>query len=118
MTKREYLEKVNNQIVDNKKVSKISAVYGTEIPEIIQRIVSGNSKSIFFEDGTRIISYYEMLSAKEDLHIDFEQLKMIPVADCGENDFIVFHFSTGKWSKYNIIEEIVFKRKDTLGELL
>lgn len=43
---------------------------------------------------------------------------MIPVIDCGENDFIVYHTAEGNWSKFNIIEECVFKKRATLGELL
>ena len=41
----------------------------------------------------------------------------IPLIDCGENDFIVYHFVDKIWSKFNIIDETVFK-KNSLKELL
>ena len=43
---------------------------------------------------------------------------MIPLADCGENDFIVYHFTDGSWSKFNIIDETEFKKRNALDEIL
>ena len=38
--------------------------------------------------------------------------------DCGENDFIVYHFKENYWSKFNIIDEVEFGKKETLREVL
>ena len=43
---------------------------------------------------------------------------MIPLIDCSDNDFIVYHFDSKTWSKFNIIDECVFKEKESLDELL
>ena len=55
---------------------------------------------------------------KNDLHVSFRDKEIIPLIDCGENDFIVYHFMDKIWSKFNIIDETVFKKKNSLEELL
>ena len=66
----------------------------------------------------RILSYKEILNAEYDLHVDFKTKQMIPLADCGDNDFVVYHFDTHEWSKFNIIDEVTFKKRKTLAEVL
>lgn len=45
------------------------------------------------------------------MHIAFKDKGIIPLVDCGENDFIVYHFKAKIWSKFNIIDETVFQKK-------
>lgn len=118
MTKKEYLESVLKSNIDDSKVGKVESLYGRKMPDIIRRIVSNNDEAEFFDDGIRFLSLNEILDAETDLHINFSALGMIPIADCGENDFIVYHFKDHTWSKFNIIDETVFKKKADLLELL
>lgn len=118
MTKKEYVAQLPAKKTDEKKVSKVQDIYGTEIPDIVKKIISNNDESIFFDDDYRILSYQEVVDAETDLHVDFKAKGVIPLADCGENDFIVYHFNDGIWSKFNIIDETVFKKKNTIEELL
>lgn len=118
MTKQEYLEKVLRTVIDDVKVSKVQKVYGCKLPEIIQKIVSTNDETIFFDDDTRILSLNEIIDAEKDLHVDFISKKIIPLADFGENDFIVYHFDDNIWSKFNIVDETMFKKRHDLSELL
>ncbi len=51
---------------------------------------------------------------KNDLHVSFKDKEIIPLIDCGENDFIVYHFMDKIWSKFNIIDETVLRRRTAL----
>lgn len=118
MEKKDYLSKVGEAKIDPKKVEKVNKLYGGAMPDIIQRIVSYGQESVFFDDGVRILSYEEIIDAEKDLHIEFARKGIIPIADCGENDFIVYHFKDNIWSKFNIVDESVFKKKKSIEELL
>ena len=80
-------------------------------------IISVCDKTLFI-DGTRLLTYNEILGAEEDLGVNFIQLHLLPLFDCGENDFIVYNISKNRWSLFNIIDECVFKETKTLEELL
>lgn len=118
MDKKEYLAKLEAVSIDAKKVEKIGELYSVDLPEILQKIISFAKETVFFDDGSRILSYDEIVDAEKDLHIEFKRKGIIPVADCGENDFIVYHYNDSIWSKFNIIDESVFKKKKTIEELL
>ena len=98
MTKKEYMEQLPGKSIDAKKVEEIEAIYHAVLPELVKKIVSNADESIFFEDEYRILSYKEIADAQVDLHVDFKSKGLIPLADCGENDFIVYHFADGSWS--------------------
>ena len=49
---------------------------------------------------------------------DFDAKKILPLIDCGDNDFIVFHIGTNKWSRFNIVDECIFKERDSLEDVL
>ena len=118
MTRKEYIVAISKCDIDSDIISQIESVYGCSLPVAIKRMLSCSGESVFFDDGYRTLSVAEILDAEKDLHVDFGALRMIPVIDCGENDFIVYHTAEGNWSKFNIIEECVFKKRATLGELL
>lgn len=118
MTQKRYLECVSQKKIEEKKVLDIQKVYGAELPDLIKKIISNSDEPVFFDDGVRILSFKEILNAEKDLHVDFQSKGIIPIADCGENDFIVYHFKEAFWSKFNIIDEISFKKVKGVGELL
>ena len=117
MTAKEYFESITKKEIDLGKVEKIQNIYNKVLPEEVQRIVSNAESSIFLDD-VRILSYKEILNAEYDLYVDFKTKQMIPLADCGDNDFVVYHFDTHEWSKFNIIDEVTFKKRKTLAEVL
>lgn len=117
MNKQEYLQTLDNIEIDINMVSTVEKIYEGQISDIAKRIIS-NSKSTIFIDETRLLSYNEILDAEEDLGVNFIQKQLLPLFDCGDNDFIVYHISNGKWSLFNIIDECVFKNASSFEELL
>lgn len=118
MKKKEYLDWLANKNVDKKRVKKIQEVYRLILPVIIQKIISNNDESIFFDDEYRILSFREIVDANYDLHVDFKGKGLIPLVDCGENDFIVYLSNEEIWAKFNIVDETIFRRKNTIEEML
>ena len=118
MTGKEYLRSLVNVKKDKKKAKKISDIYTNNLPDIIMKIVSNGEKTIFLDNGIRALSYDEIVDAERDLHVEFGNNGMIPLFDCGENDFIVYHFSNDKWSKFNIVDKVVFKTREKLEDLV
>ena len=111
MTRKQYIEQLKITPINNKVVDLIKNAYGQELPVELQQMVSFSQESIFFDDEYRTLSIEEILEAQTDLHVDFEGQSIVPVADCGENDFIVYHINDKIWSKYNIIDGISYKRR-------
>lgn len=118
MTKKEYLLLLEKGSINSSRIQEVQKIYKNELPEIIKKIVSYSENSIFFDDGYRVLSFQEIIDAEHDLHIGFAEMNIIPIMDCGENDFIVYHLKSNMWSKFNIIDESVFKKKTELNELL
>jgi len=118
MVRKDFLDYISSKKVDEKLVEKINSIYGGVFPELVNMIVSNSKETLFFDDEYRVLSYDEIADAEQDLHVDFKEKKIIPLIDCGENDFIVYHFEDNIWSKFNIIDETVFKKKASLGDLL
>lgn len=118
MTKQEYLQSVNRFAIDQNKLQTIYAIYTGRFPETLERIISGSNESVFFDDDTRILSFAEMVDAEQDLHIDFKRKELMPIADCGDNDFIVYDYANNVWAKFNIVDETIFMKRAELGELL
>ena len=65
-----------------------------------------------------ILSYAEIVDAEKQLHVAFKDKGMIPLIDCGENDFIVYHFEKEIWSKFNIVDETVFAKRNSVEDIL
>ncbi|MCD7855345.1 MAG: hypothetical protein LUG66_06995 [Clostridiales bacterium] len=118
MTKKEYLKEIGKCKISTERVRKLEDIYEYKICETIKQIISYSDKSVFFDDGSRILSFSEIAEAENDLHVDFIKLKIIPVVDCGENDFIVYHFDSNSWSLFNIIDECTFKERASIDKLL
>lgn len=118
MTKKDFLSEIATCNVDQERVSKIEKVYNNTLPGTVKLLISFSEESVFFDDGCRTLSFSEIVDAEKDLHVNFVKLGILPLFDCNENDFIVYHFDEKNWSKYNIVDECSFKEKDTLDELL
>lgn len=118
MTSKEYIMLLNEHKNDSITVKKIEKKYGTTLPNIIKRIISCSDETVFLDNDYRILSVNEVENAENDLHVNFKEKGIIPIVDCGDNDFIVYHFNDDFWSKFNIIDEIIFKKKESFEDML
>lgn len=110
-------EKVSN---DNLKVVKERYPSLNLSSEELKYLLSAmKDEPIFFDDEEfyRLLSIQELLDAEEDMNVGFEKIAIIPLIDCGDNDFVSFDSISSKWCKYNIAEEFEFSVKNSLREL-
>ncbi len=100
-------------------VSKIESAFGCSLSPECKRVLSLNEDGDIFDDDDirRLMSTSEILSASQELHVDFHAVGIVPVVDCGDNDFAAYNFKKGKWCKYNIVENCMFSEKETFAEL-
>lgn len=73
---------------------------------------------MFLDNSYRLLSYDEILNAEEELQVEFGKQGILPLIDRGENDFISYGTKDGTWFVFNIVDEIKFKEKESLSELL
>lgn len=118
MDKKEYFQHLAKAEINHEKVQRVYSVYKMDLPETVRKIVSNSDETVFFDNDIRILSMEEIMNADRDLHVNFVERGMIPIADCGENDFIVYHSADRMWSKFNIIDEIAFRKKNSVEELI
>lgn len=117
MTMANIIKSISSTEVDKKKATKLQKTYATEFPEIVLQMVT------YFADGDfagdyRFLSFNEVIHAEADLHVPFRKLKMIPLVDCGDNDFIAYSFGEDLWLRFNVVEEVAFGKKKNLSEIL
>ena len=118
MTGKEYLSSLANVTYDKDKIDVIESLYTKDLTEIILKMISNADEPIFLDDDSRILSYSEIVDAEKDLHVKFKEKGIIPLVDCGDNDFIVYQFNNRKFSKFNIVDETIFKEKQSIEEIL
>ena len=116
MTGNDFLQQLKHTEINESSVKTIEIKYNCRLPMFIQEIISASQECIFLDNDWRILSVKEILDAPEDLHVDFVELRILPLIDTGENNFIVYCLEKEDWSKFNIIDECFFKNKRTLDD--
>ncbi|MCM1167367.1 MAG: hypothetical protein NC299_16195 [Lachnospiraceae bacterium] len=117
MKRSEYLTAAAECELNESVIKRVEDKYKCRLPDIVKHIISFSQESIFFDDGYRCLSLDEIVDAEIDLHVDFLERQIIPLFDCGENDFIVYNFASLSWSKFNIVDDCTFKTRKYINEL-
>lgn len=116
----ERLDEINTIQVNEPFIQQIENIYRNELPEEVKRIVSLSGETMFYNDKPilRGLSNSEILNASEDLEVDFVSQSLLPVFDIGDNDFAAYDFSERCWCLFNIIDEIKFRKSNSLLTVL
>ena len=115
---QDYLDSIENVNVDSELISSIEREYDAELTEYVKKIISFDANGYFFGECKRLLSANEILTADEELHVNFKELKMIPIFDIGDNDFILYSFEDDMWKLFNIVDRCEFDQNSDLSELL
>lgn len=118
MTKKEYISVIESSNIDNIKNEAICKKYNFELSELMGKIISVADEVVFFDDGYRAMAYKEILNANDEYNVDFVGLGIIPIIDCYDNDYIVYCIGENKWAKFNLYENVLFKKRDSLEALM
>ena len=117
MNKNQFLLVADAAQVNEKALKKITKLYGEIKSAQIKKVLSIQTDTLFFDDY-RLLAHDEIINANEELHVNFTSKRILPLIDCGENDFIVYNLLKNNVSKFNIVDETFFKERATLNDLL
>ncbi|MCD8372752.1 MAG: hypothetical protein LUD27_05580 [Clostridia bacterium] len=75
-----------------------------------------NADPLFFDDDMfyRLLSLQEVLDCESDMNVPFRRIGLMPLIDCGDNDFICYDFRNHGWCKFNIAEEFKYSAKRSI----
>jgi len=120
MNTNDFLKQATEQSIHENLIQPLEQLYGTAFDENLRRALSVNPSGGFIEsvDILRLLSNREMLNANAELGVDFIHLRIIPVFDTGDNDYIVCDLTDNSWCKFNIVDSIKFMQNQTLAILL
>jgi len=120
MNLKKILSNLNDIVINGNFVQDVERLYKAELPESVKKILSLNRETNFYEDKPllRGLSQSEILNADDDLSVGFQGMRLLPMFDIGDNDFIVYSVSENRWCQFNIVDEIAFKDAEELSELL
>lgn len=118
MTKQEYIDNVKKYPENSERIRAISDIYGTEITGQIAQIVSFADNADFIGEERRAFSFNEILSAAKEYDIDFKALGIIPIIDAYDNELIVYVIADNIWAKYSMSDDVLFKKRTSLEEIL
>lgn len=118
MTKQEYIDSVSKYPENKDRITEISNLYGSKINGIIAKIISFADQADFIGEERRALSYNEILNAPKEYDTNFKELGIIPIIDAYDNDFIVYIIGEKVWAKFSLSDEVLFKRRSTLEEIL
>lgn len=113
----DFFDMISNAEIDDMRVKELEKIYGLAIPMTIKSIVSIADEPIFVEEY-RVLSFAEIADADDDLEVNFSERHLLPVVDCGDNDFIVYDLGKECWTKFNIIELCAFSPKKDLAQIM
>lgn len=118
MTKKEYLDNVKTSHIDSERIKVIENLYHAVIDGIIANAISYSGTIDFFDEERRALSFDEIKNADSIFGATFVGNRLVPVIDAYDNDFIVYSIDEGKWGKVNLSDMIMFKKRDTLDEVI
>lgn len=100
-------------------INYLEAKYDCKLTAEARRVFSVcGEEAIFYGDDTgfRIMSQNEILNAKDN--IINEDMKLIPIIDYYDNDYLVYIVENKKWGFYHCIDNLIFREFDTFKEFL
>lgn len=118
MNKSEYLQSVRKCKLNLDRIQKADEIYGTEIPEMLGKVISYAGEVSFLDEERRVLSFEGIIYASEDLGIDFVAKRIIPVIDAYDLNYIVYMLEEKKWAIYNVCDDDVYKEDCDLENIL
>ncbi len=115
----EFLTKVNEKQDINKNLNVVEKKFSPlkiSSGEAQKLVCAVQSEPIFFDDDNfyRLLSLHEILDAESDMKISFKKLGVLPLIDCGDNEFLCYDLKNHNWCKFNIADEFKYSTKKSI----
>ena len=114
--KNEFLQIVNDAVVDEDLVNKLEEKYNHTFPTLVKKIISLSNEPIFGEDW-RNLQYVEILDPEKTLKYNFAERNQIPLLDVFDNNYLVFDYSDSLWKAVNLTDEVEYDEAEDLSSL-
>lgn len=87
-------------------------------PSLKSIVCSLQKETVFFEDEEfyRLLSLQEVLDFEKEMFVDIKTAGIIPLIDCGENNFISYCLKESCWCVFDVAEEFLYNKKQKLLE--
>lgn len=118
MNKKEYITSVKETKVDFQRIMEVMEKYDLGLDDTFVRAISKADTIDFFGEERRALSYNEILDASSLLGVDATEKGIIPVIDSYDGTYIVYLLSEKKWARFSTVDKIVYRKRDTLEEVL
>ncbi|HNZ02195.1 MAG TPA: hypothetical protein PKJ34_13345 [Anaerolineaceae bacterium] len=115
---KDFIQQLDCIQVNELAVRVLNDHFQCELPLEAQKVVSFQTEGFFFDDsiGYHLLSLKQILQASQELLVDFQVIKLIPLIDISSNDFICFDHAKNAWCVYNIVDEARFLYAQHIGE--
>ena len=116
MKLRDALAKLDKVEIDKEVISELEALYKTKFPEELKKVISMNSEGVSYDDKSVFngLSSKAILSAYDDLYIDFVSLQLLPLFDIGDSEYIVYDFKKRRYAIYDISDDDEYSEESDL----
>ena len=84
--------------------------------EAVQLLNKVQTEPIFFDDEKfyRLLCIDEITNSNSEFLVDFTSYNLLPIIDCGDNDFICYNYNENIWCFFNIADEISFNETTSI----
>ena len=118
MSKQEFVKEAMSSEINNDRVEDITKIYDTDLSDELKHFISYADTIDFFDDERRALSYDEIKNPQKQIGVDFTKMRLIPVVDAYDNTYIAYSVEKKKWVKYNTIDNMEFKERDSIQEII
>ena len=116
MKLRDALAKLDKVEIDKAIISEIEELYKTKFSTELGKIISLNKNGVSYDDKSAFngLSANAILSAYDDLYIDFVGLNLVPLFDIGDNEYIVYDLKKRCYALYDISDDDEYSEESDL----
>lgn len=118
MTVEEYLSSVKKCEIDETRKILFTKKFKKDINSFAMKMISYAKESVFVNEERRVLAYDEIVDFDLEYDFELEEYGIIPLIDCYDNDYIVYLVNEDKWAKFNTSDKCIFKKKNTVEELI
>jgi hypothetical protein len=114
------IRNINSIEIDASFVLQVEDLYCCKLPEDAARIlcIPVNEENYDEQVILRKLSRDMILEASEEMNSDFIGYKLLPLFDCGDNDYICYDFENNIWCMFNIVDDSIFNKHKGILDLL
>lgn len=118
MKKQDFINKLIEMKINDKIVELVEKKYLCKLNDEVKRVLSFEDINFSINDESRLLSSDDILNADKKYDYEFTKKHLIPLMDCSDNDLLVYDVEKKQYSKFNIVDKLLFKDKKSISECI